>query len=359
MTFSAPSLRLLLVAAVGLTSVAGCRKAPIESYRIPHEEPKPAVASSAPGAPSADMMSQPVPAASGAPDIHWAVPAEWQTQPDQTGMRKGSFVVKDRGGHEATIAVTVFPGDVGGDLANINRWLGQIQLPPITEADLANVIKEVPLRAGVFKRVDLVGGEPPADPNHDHRVRILGAWLKQDTRTWFFKMTGDSTLVGNQTPAFDAFIASVHFTESAPASAPAAPATVATGPLTWTAPAGWQPKDLGPMRKASHTVAGDADFSVISFPGDAGGDLANVNRWRGQVTLAPWTEAEFADAREILAVGALNFTIVDFAGGGTRIIAAILPHDGESYFFKLMGPDAAVAGAKPEFIAFLKSVTTR
>src|SRR5690606_40001489 len=64
------------------------------------------------------------------------------------------------------------------------------------------------------------------------------------SRTWFFKMTGDSTLVGNQTPAFDAFIASVHFTESAPASAPAAPATVATGPLTWTAPAGWQPKDL-------------------------------------------------------------------------------------------------------------------
>lgn len=359
MTFPALTIRLLPAASLGfLLTVSGCRKAPIETYRVPHDAKQPAAALAA-----NDMMSQPVAAATGAPEVSWRVPRGWQVQPDQTGMRKGSFVVKDNGGHEASIAVTVFPGDVGGDLANINRWLGQIQQPAVAEADLDRLITEVRLPAGTFKRVDLVGAGPePGDPSHDHRTRILGAWLKQEDRTWFFKMTGDSTLVVSQTPAFDAFLESVGFAEvSAPVSAPAAAVTAPTvsGELAWSAPAGWQAKELGPMRKASYAVGGEADFSVISFPGDAGGDLANINRWRGQVQLPPFSAEELVAGTTVLQSGPFRFTVVDFAGGGTRITGAILPHDGQSYFFKLMGPDAVVAAANAEFIDFLKSVTAR
>lgn len=359
MTRHALPFRLLPVLALGLLAVAGCRKAPIETYRIPHEGPRKA---------AADMMSRPVPGAEGAPDIRWQIPVGWEAQPDQTGMRKGSFVVRDTGGHEATIAVTVFPGDVGGDLANINRWLGQIQQPPVTEADLPRLITGLDLPAGRFKRVDLIGAGPePSDPSHDHRMRTLGAWHAQDGRTWFFKMTGDSTLVAAQSGAFDAFIASVAFVGDAVPGAPAALNTAVqsapaatTGDLAWSAPAAWQAKDLGTMRKASYTVGGEADFSVIAFPGDAGGDLANINRWRGQVQLPPLGAAQLAAETESFAgASGLTFTVVDFAGGGTRITGAILPHAGQSYFFKLMGPDAVVAAARPEFLAFLKSVTVR
>ncbi len=375
MTRHALSLRLLPVLALGLLAVAGCRKAPIETYRIPHEGPRTAAAN--------DMMSRPVPGAEGAPDVRWQLPTGWEALPDQTGMRKGSFVVRDAGHHEATIAVTVFPGDVGGDLANINRWLGQIQQPPVTEADLPRLVTELDLPAGRFKRVDLIGAGPePTNSAHDHRMRTLGAWHAQDGRTWFFKMTGDSSLVAAQARAFDAFLASVSFvgdavpgapaalnaavqpapepaSTPAPAYTPAAP-VAASGELTWTAPAGWQAKDLGPMRKASYTVGGEADFSVIAFPGEAGGDLANINRWRGQVQLPPLDAAQLAAETESVAgQGGLTFTVVDFAGGGTRITGAILPHAGQSYFFKLTGPDAIVAAAKPEFLAFLKSVTAR
>ncbi|MFH1496990.1 MAG: hypothetical protein ABII82_04110 [Verrucomicrobiota bacterium] len=364
MSKHASSLRLLPVCLLGLLAVSACRKAPVETYRIPHEGPRTAAA--------ADMSSQPVPGAEGAPDIRWRLPAGWEVQPDQTGMRKGSFVVRDQGGHEATIAVTVFPGDVGGDLANINRWLGQIQQPPITQDDLPRIVSVLDLPAGPFKRVDLLGAGPePADPAHDHRMRTIGAWHAQDGRTWFFKMTGDATLVSAQSAAFDAFIASVVFTAEPLPGAPAAvaaalqsaPATpsgpAAAGDLTWTAPASWQAKDLGPMRKASYTVGDEADFSVIAFPGEAGGDLANINRWRGQVQLPPLTEAQLAAETESVAGQGLTFTLVDFAGGGTRITGAILPHAGQSYFFKLTGPDAVVAAARPEFIAFLQSVTAR
>src|SRR4051812_8451045 len=61
-------------------------------------------------------------------------------------------------------------------------------------------------------------------------------------------------------------------------------------------PAGWQAAPPGEMRVASYRVKGKdgkmADVSVIPLPGMAGRDIDNVNRWRGQVGLAPVSEGE-------------------------------------------------------------------
>ncbi len=54
------------------------------------------------------------------------------------------------------------------------------------------------------------------------------------------------------------------------------------------------------MRVASFEVSENgktADVSVIPLGGMAGGDLANVNRWRGQVGLPPLAERRSAKAR--------------------------------------------------------------
>jgi hypothetical protein len=40
-------------------------------------------------------------------------------------------------GTKGEVAISHFPGDVGGDLANVNRWRQQVALPPIDEAGLA------------------------------------------------------------------------------------------------------------------------------------------------------------------------------------------------------------------------------
>jgi len=51
-------------------------------------------------------------------------------------------------------------------------------------------------------------------------------------------------------------------------------------------PEGWNEVPPGEMRVASFNVKKDgkqADVSVIPLPGDAGGDAANVNRWRWTV----------------------------------------------------------------------------
>ena len=138
----------------------------------------------------------------------------------------------------------------------------------------------------------------------------------------------------------------------------------ADGPgLTWTAPSDWKAEVASAMRKATYTVPGEggakADLSITAFPSDVGGELANVNRWRGQVQLAPLGEADLPGAVVRQQQNGLQLTVVDCGGSGAnpqRILGAIVPFNGGTWFFKLMGPDALVAKAKPGFLEFLKTV---
>ncbi len=159
-----------------------------------------------------------------------------------------------------------------------------------------------------------------------------------------------------------------------PGTAPSVPAAgdsmantaVPTGSdsLGWTAPAGWIAKAPGAMRKGSFTVKGadgaEADLSITAFPGDTGGLLANLNRWRGQLALPPLAESQLDGALVHTDANGLHFEVVDFTGTAkdvpTRIVGAVLSRPGETWFFKLMGPDALVAGQKPAFLDFLRTV---
>ena len=141
--------------------------------------------------------------------------------------------------------------------------------------------------------------------------------------------------------------------------------TTADGPgLAWTAPAGWTAGPERPMRKATLLIPGEgggagAELSITAFPGDVGGNLANVNRWRQQVSLPPITQAELGTALQPLDLGALHADVVELVGPAApaqRVLGAIVPHAGATWFFKLTGPDALVAREKPAFLAFLQTI---
>ena len=140
-------------------------------------------------------------------------------------------------------------------------------------------------------------------------------------------------------------------------------ATTAGMALTWTAPANWQSKPATTMRKATYTIAGDgaeADLSITAFPGDVGGELANVNRWRGQVGLGDLTAAQLAGATQHFDANGLHLTVVDYPGQGAaaaqRLLGAIVPVGSETWFFKLLGPAALVGREREAFMEFLKSI---
>lgn len=132
--------------------------------------------------------------------------------------------------------------------------------------------------------------------------------------------------------------------------------------LVWSAPATWTPKTGSAMRKGSFSVKHDgaeADLSITAFPGDTGGLHPNLNRWRGQVGLPTASPAELDAALQHVDGQGLHFEIIDLVGTGakpTRLLGAIAYYNGNSWFFKLTGPDSLVAGEKPAFLAFLQTV---
>jgi hypothetical protein len=123
-------------------------------------------------------------------------------------MRAASFRIKGPAGRPADVGVFLLPEPAGSDLDNVNRWRGQIGLPPLSEADLAGATQSIETSAGQAARLcDQVGQLPGAS----EKTRVLAAILRRDNSVWFFKMTGDDALVAEQKPAFIGFLKSVTF----------------------------------------------------------------------------------------------------------------------------------------------------
>ena len=107
---------------------------------------------------------------------------------------------------------------------------------------------------------------------------------------------------------------------------------------------------------------GKAEVTVSAFPGPAGGLVANVNRWRGQLGLKPVGQSEAEKLVASLDVMGGKAMLVDMngqhpeTGQKIRLISAIVPREGLTWFYKLMGDEAAAGREKAAFIRFVQSV---
>ena len=131
--------------------------------------------------------------------------------------------------------------------------------------------------------------------------------------------------------------------------------------LAWTLPAGWKDERSSGMRYATLKpgVAGHLDGSVVVLPGPAGGELPNVNRWRGQIGLPPLDGAALAAARRVVKSRAGALAVYDFTSEGakrSRVIAGSIEAGGSTWFVKLSGDADAVAAARADFLKLLESL---
>jgi hypothetical protein len=202
--------RPLLLGLLFITlSVAACRKNEVTSYRVPKEkEPVPSAAPTMPPA-GGNMAATAVPTTSG-PKLTWTAPARWKSIPP-TPSREATYMIPDDGGAEGELAITAFAGNVGGELANVNRWRGQppFQLPPIGEAEMAAAVVRFEHNGLKFGLLELVSTGSP-------KSRLLGAWVPFGSGTWFFKFTGPDALVAKEKAAFLAFLETVKPATGAP-----------------------------------------------------------------------------------------------------------------------------------------------
>jgi hypothetical protein len=209
-------IRLQCALLVLAAALVACKREDIRVYRLAKEaEPVPAAANLPPGHP--DMGGAPSEKPTGQPampQLHWKLPAGWEEAPPGQ-MRVASFKVKGEGKQQADVSVVPLPGLAGGDLNNVNRWRGQVGLPPLKEEEFAKLGQPIEI-AGQPSQLYDQAGENAASGG---KTRILGAVLHREGMAWFFKMTGDDALVAQQKPAFVEFLKSLSFT-ARPSDAP-------------------------------------------------------------------------------------------------------------------------------------------
>jgi hypothetical protein len=184
-----------------------------------------------------------------------------------------------------------------------------------------------------------------------------------DSSTLFFKMRGNADLTEAQKGDFIKWVAAVCNAQTetrSPQMAAMPPRNASAPQIKWETPEGWTEVPPSSMRYASFSAAdgngGKIDISIVTFAGDGGSDADNVNRWRGQIGLAPIDASAVTSQVTPLKTADTTFSTTDMVGAKARTIAAWARHDGRVWFFKATGPNAAVEKEKPNFVKFIESV---
>ena len=341
--------------------LASCEKnSEIKVYRVskaPLEESAPQQQDAIPTNTAAPRMPGSLASAA---DTSVSTPPNWEPQP-LSQMRQASFMVKGENGAVADISFVSLGSAAGNVLENVNRWLGQLGQPPITEQKLGEIAQRLHTSLGDVTVVDLTGLPDNADPARDGR--IVAAMLTTPDSTLFFKMRGNAGLAEAQKSDFVKWVAAIcnAQTQAGPPQMAAAPQQTANATqIKWKKPEGWAEVPPSSMRYASFSASsedgGKIDISVVTFPGDGGSDADNLNRWRGQIGLAPIDANAVTSQIAPLKTEDSTFSTTDIAGGKTRTIAAWMRRDGRVWFFKATGPNAAVEKEKPNFVKFIESI---
>ena len=350
---------LLLVLALLL---GGCEREDIRVYQVPKEMP-----------PVARAPAEKPPT----PGVQWTTPPGWKQQP-AGGMRIARFSVSGKEGQEADVSIIPLPGISASKSDVVNLWREQIHLEAIkNEEELSSQLEKVEVGPSQAELFDMVSKEPLIQEKF--KQRILVAMLSQDSTTWFFKMTGEDGLVREQKPAFLAFLKSITFNQTSAEPAVSSPhdftglsdspvasaAPGATAKPEWEAPPDWKEQPPGQMLLAKFLLGGKdgakAEVTVSVFPGDVGGLLANVNRWRGQVGLTPVGQPELEKLKSLDVIGG-KATLVDMSGVSpkngekVRLLGAIVPREGHTWFYKMMGDEQIAGQQQAAFLKFIQTV---
>jgi len=352
--------RVALISLAVVSLVACDNKSEIKVYRVskaPFEEAGPEQQSAVPAnAPSPSMPGGMAPAVS---SVSVPTSPNWQPQP-LSQMRQASFLVKGDDGAVADISFVSLGMSAGNVLENVNRWLSQIGQLPIDEQKLNQIAQHVTTSIGDVTVVDLEGLPGDADPKKDGR--IIAGMTTTGNSTLFFKIRGNAALTESQKNDFTKWIAAVCNSQGRKLqqTTSAMPQSSAGNPqIKWQMPPEWNEVPPSAMRYASFNAGANenkVDISIVTFPGDGGNDIENVNRWRGQIGLPPISEAALTSQVTTLRAGDSTLTAIDINGAKARTLAAWVRRDAHVWFFKATGPNAAVEKEKQNFVKFVQSV---
>jgi len=349
-TFSLPMCLVLATGALSTVVVlSGCEDDEIHAYRVPRQAPNQATNQASAPTRSSDAPAGGQAGEGGANGVSWTMPTAWHETETTSSMRIATFHAVD----EIEVTVAAFPGDVGGMVANVNRWRGQVGLDPTDDAGV-NAHTE-PVEDSDVIIIDIMGTND----------RLVGSVIDVgDGQTWFVKVIGDSKKLDQIKPDLIEFSVSFHVhqkhshTENEPAAAAGGDveAMVESGELNgWAPPSGWMTDpDASSILMAAFFSDTGARITLTALAGDGGGGLGNINRWRGQLGLEELATMDDQPTKD-LGDGAMIVDLIS-ADEANRIMAGIVPMGRQSLYFKLTGSVDEVNVEIEAFEAFVRQV---
>jgi hypothetical protein len=353
---------LLCAVVVGVLLAGGCRKEGIDVYRVPKpraiETPAPThrlfgaivphgdqlwffktIASEDALRPQLDAIAALITSirfgADGKPA--WTLPKDWRQLPGDSNRTATLQFGSPAAPMEMTVTqLTKNEADDAAILANVNRWRRQMTLAP------TNTLSDV-------KETKTADGQRVALVNLSGRLNASAM----------------PPMAGRLPPSGDAPSANHPAGDQPPDSA--AEHAAASVRLKYAVPAGWEDRGATAVKKVQFTIeAGGkrAAADVSSFSSSApliADPLANVNRWRGQIGLAPVNAETLAKLVKPMKVAGYDAKYVEILGDAKAaapraiMVAMFTAHD-EVWFVKWAGDAALVESQRAAMASFLGSL---
>lgn len=343
---------------------------------------------------AAPPTSQGAPASSsGASQVHYELPEGWVELPNSS-MRAANFTLE--ADKQVECYLTLLPGTAGGMGANVNRWRKQMGLPDLS-ADEISSMETLDFMGGRAAWMDVVGTwSGMSGGSGESGWRMLGLLLVTPGGSSFLKMVGPDELVASEREHFLELAATMHsgaghshgeaptagatstpsgmsglgsgltgMGSGKPGDPPPPPRSVAAG-MSWQAPAAWAEAPERQFRNANYFAGSeDVEAYVTVLPGDAGGPLANVNRWRSQMGQPPLSMGGFDLLERVPMLGSSG-VLVEIKGSfqsmsgdvtsDAMMIGALGQIPGRSIFVKMIGPAEQVLAQRGAFLEFCNSL---
>jgi hypothetical protein len=307
---------------------------------------------------------------------NWKLPTGWKEEAGN-GIRLATIVIPGDKRLEITVSTANWSDAPKSMLDNVNRWRGQLQLPPIDPKQLPEVSHDSKAGDRPITIVDMrgqfkSGGMTPPFAGGPFGPRATGAPGKNVNPL-------DGLPAGHPSidaaPNAPAALPAGHppiDNASPPASAPTANAPPPTDAPKFTLAPTWKSVPAQGMRKAEFVVSEgsqEARVTMFEFPANAGpmisDPLVNINRWRGEIGLNALEKEGLASATRPIEIDGQRATYAPMIPDSAKpeeskskeaTLAAILKTGDQVWFIKMRGERELVKKHEDEFKSFLKSL---
>jgi len=307
---------------------------------------------------------------------NWKLLAGWKEEAGNQ-MRVATIVIPADKRLELTVNTASWPGTEESMLANVNRWRGQLQLPPIAAKQLPEVSHEAKAGDRPITIVDMRGQFKSGGMTPPFAGGAFGP-----------RATGARSTNNNSSNGLPAGHPPIDATPSTPASLPAGHPPIDSPPPSASAPSAndaapndapkftlapsWKSVPAQGMSKAEFVVSDgpqETRVKIFDFPANAGpmiaDPLVNINRWRAEIGLSPLEKEGLASATQSIEIDGQKATYAPMIPDAAKqeeskskeaTLAAIVKTGNQVWFIKMRGERELVKKHQDEFKAFLKSL---